>query len=264
MGAYQCVQDLVISVSQLWPLPEVDEFTVSPVAPTTKPVPAGARRRATATAVAQLAAAAAIDDGTELQLVPAGSYAAEVNQWVNEAPERGRAIWRAGERVRALEWPVDSGRYSASGLAEQIVKQATGKESALVGSDWWALEDGTTLAELAGMSWTASRRDWTPLHQLLEALQPGEWTTYGDLAAAIGSHPIAVGQHLSRCDECPHAYRVLGADGRPRANFSWTDPSETRTCRQVLEAEGVTFSSAGAADQARRVGADQLKSRLHV
>lgn len=156
---------------------------------------------------------------------------------------------------------MDSARYSASGLAEHIVKVAAGKDTSIVGPEWWALEDGTTLAELAGTS-PQTRRDWSPLHELLHQLKAGEWTTYGDLADAIGFHAIAVGQHLARCEDCENAYRVLGADRRPRANFTWTDPTETRTCREALEQEGVTFSSAGAADPAQRVSAEQLRGRL--
>jgi alkylated DNA nucleotide flippase Atl1 len=261
VGAYQCEHDLVITVSSLWPLPELDEFTVSPVAPVTKVVTPGLRKRTGTTAVASLAEAGVIADGTELHIVPSGSHAAAVTAWVAEQPERGRAIWRTGEKVRALEWPVDGGRYSASGLAEDIARQADGSETALVGPDWWALEDGTTLGELAGTS-VQSRRDWTPLHRLLEALEAGEWTTYGDLAAAIGSHPIAVGQHISRCDECANAWRVVGGDGRPRPNFAWSDPAESRTCREVLQGEGIGFGPSGAADQAQRISGDQLKARL--
>lgn len=261
VGAYQCAHDLVITVSQLWPLPQVDDFTVSPVAPTIKPAGSSARRRrVTTTAVASLADSGAIEDGTELHLVPSGSYAAQVLKWVAEQPERGRAIWRAGERVRALEWPVDSARYSSSGLAEHSIKLAAGKETSTVGPEWWALEDGTTLAELAGTS-PQNRRDWSPLHELLHVLEAGEWTTYGDLAEAIHSHAIAVGQHLTRCEECENAYRVLGSDRRPRAKFAWGDPTEQRTCRQVLEEEGVRFSPEGAADPAQRVSPEQLRSR---
>lgn len=263
IGAYQCANDLVITVSQTWPLREVDELTISPVAPAARLPNARRRRRVNASAVSTLAAAGTIADGTELVLVPAGSHADAVRDWVAAQPERGKAIWRAGEAIRALEWPVDSGRYSASGLAEKIVRDAGGVETSIVGPEWWALEDGTTLAELAGTS-PQTRRDWTPLHQLLTRLEAGEWTTYGDLAEAIGSHPIAIGQHLSRCDDCEHAYRVLGADGRARTNFTWTDPAETRTCRQVLEGEGVQFTANGAADPARRIGADQLRARMTV
>lgn len=260
IGAYQCATDLVVTVSQTWPLREVDELTVSPAAPTPAVPRTGRRRRVNASAVSTLADAGTIADGTELVLVPAGSYADAVRTWVAEQPERGRAIWRAGEKIRAVEWTVDSGRYSASGLAEKIVIAAAGVQTSVVGPEWWALEDGTTLAELAGTA-PGPRRDWAPHHAILSSLREGEWTTYGDLAEAIGSHPIAVGQHLTRCDTCEHAYRVLGADGRPRTNFTWADPSETRTCRQVLEAEGVTFDSSGSADPTRHVGAAQLTTR---
>lgn len=259
VGAYKCANDLVISVSQLWPLPEVDDFTISPVAPAVKE--AGTRRRTTATAVARLAESGVIADGTELRIVPAGGQAAAVQAWVAEEPAAGLAIWRAGERVNALEWAADNQRYSASGLAERIIREASGVSTAVVGPEWWALEDGTTLAELAGGS-AQGRRDWSSLHKLLHQLAKGEWTTYGELADAIGSHAIAVGQHLKNCPECEHAWRVLGADGRPREGFRWSDANDTRTCRQVLEAEGVGFTSHGAAEAAHRVAADDLKRRL--
>lgn len=262
IGAYQCEHDLVITVSQLWPLPELDEFTVSPVAPVAKPAPGGKRKGNPTTAVAALAQSGAITDGTELHLVPAGGHATAVKAWIAQDPERGHAVWRTGQKIKALEWAVDSGSYSASGLAEHIVKQATGADSSVPGPEWWALDDGTTLAELAGISPSAGTKDWSPLHALLPKLAAGEWTTYGDLAVVVSSHPIAVGQHIARCEACENAWRVLGADGLPRPNFAWTDPTETRTCRQVLEAEGVRFSDTGKADQTQRVTEQQLKERL--
>ncbi len=260
IGAYQCENDLVVTVSQLWPLPQIEDFTVSPTFPTAKPSTVRGRARPTLNAVAILAESGALGDGTELHLVPSGSHADAVQAWVAEQPDRGRAIWRTGEKVKALEWPIDGKQYSASGLAEHIVLLATGAESSLAGPQWWALDDGSRLAELAGFS-SNTRRDWSQLHRLLENLSSGEWTTYGDLAAAISSHPIAVGQHISRCEECSNAWRVLGADGRPRPNFAWSDPAEERTCRQVLEDEGVRFASSGTADSTQHVDSNQLRAR---
>ena len=259
VGASQCANDLVITVSQLWPLPEVEDLTVSPIAPIVKPSGAGRRRTAT-NAVVTLTESGALTDGTELHIAPSGSHAAAVATWVAAEPSRGSAIWRTGEKVKVLEWAVDGQHYSASGLAELIVRKAAGAEASLPGPDWWALEDGTTLAELAGTS-ANSRKDWSPLHLLLAELKPGEWTTYGDLATVVDSHPIAVGQHIKDCDDCQNAWRVLGVDGRPRKNFKWSDPGETRSCREVLESEGVTFSSSGSAEPARRLGPDDLKAR---
>lgn len=259
IGAYQCENDLVITVDQVWPLPQVEDFTVSPTLPVAKPAGAKKARKGT-TAVAALADKGVIADGTELHLVTAGSHAQAVAAWVQAEPQRGRAIWRTGEKIRALEWPVDGERYSASGLAEHIINEVSGAQASVNGAEWWALDDGSTLAELAGFN--PVKRDWTPLHHLLEKLLPGEWTTYGDLASAIGSHPIAVGQHIARCDICTNAWRVLGGDGRPRPNFAWSDLAETRTCREVLEDEGVGFTSTGSAEMDNRVDGPQLKARL--
>jgi hypothetical protein len=50
---------------------------------------------------------------------------------------------------------------------------------------------------------------------------------------------------------------VLGADGKPRPGFSWTDPGETRTQQELLEAEGVRFST-GVADPSRHLDPDAL------
>ncbi len=82
-------------------------------------------------------------------------------------------------------------------------------------------------------------------------------TCAGQLAA------IAVGQHLARCEDCENAYRVLGSNPRPR-QLPWTHLTEIRTCREALEDEVVTFSSAGAADPAQRMFAERLSGRLEA
>jgi hypothetical protein len=62
----------------------------------------------------------------------------------------------------------------------------------------------------------------------------------------------AICRPLRACPACPNAQRVLGADGKPRPGFSWGDPKETRGQQEMLEAEGVGFSS-GAADPSRHL-----------
>ena len=104
-------------------------------------------------------------------------------------------------------------------------------------------------------------RDWSDLHRVLAVIAPGEWTTYSDLAEVIGSAARPVGQHIAACDECPNAYRVLGAGGIPAANFRWSDLMDTRDPRAVLEGEGLAFP-AGVADVAKRVRAGALRARL--
>lgn len=101
------------------------------------------------------------------------------------------------------------------------------------------------------------RFGWSGLHALLAALPSGRWTTYGDLAGVIGTAAQPLGQHLSRCEQCPNAWRVLGSDGKPRPNFKWSDPTDTRTQEDAVAAEGVEFPH-GAADPAKRLGRTEL------
>ena len=99
-------------------------------------------------------------------------------------------------------------------------------------------------------------RDWTRLHQAMALVPPGAWTTYGDLAELIGSHPVPVGVHLAN-EAVPNAWRALTVDGRPSGRFQWRPPGRPESQRQVLEHEGVTFDSVGrAATEQRLSGAD--------
>ena len=231
--AYETQNDTIISVSQIWPLRQIDDLVISPTLPPVRSQ-RGTRLKRSRSAIAQLVDSGAISDGTELSFLPQGGEADRMQAWIDESPDRGRAIWRAGERVNVLEWAADGRRYSTSNLAGKIVEDSTGVEMSVAGPQWWALDDGTTLSELAGFK--SGRRDWSTLHRLMRTIKAGEWTTYGDVAEVVGSHPIAIGQHLVQCEECEGAWRVLGANGRPRPNFAWSDPTRDETARDVLSA----------------------------
>jgi alkylated DNA nucleotide flippase Atl1 len=122
------------------------------------------------------------------------------------------------------------------------------------------LSDGRDLPTVAGVP-ERGTFDWSELHEVLRAIPEGKWTTYGDLAAVVGTAAQPLGQHVATCTLCPNAHRVLGADGRPRPNFAWTDPTDTRTQQEALEAEGVPFVD-GVADPAGRLSADELEALL--
>lgn len=190
---------------------------------------------------------------------PAGRYADGVTAWLAQNPGEDHAIWRHGRPTEVLEWR--GSRWSTSGLAEHIVREAMPDESpSLVGPDWWMTEDGTSLSSLAGRTATVPR-DWSDLHELLSTLQPGEWTSYGRLAEAIGTGAQAVGNHVTSCLVCPAAWRVLGADGRSREGFRWVNPEERRSQQKFLEAEGLNFVD-DFADPDKRVPVEQLFTRL--
>src|SRR3569833_87685 len=103
----------------------------------------------------------------------------------------------------------------------------------------------------------ASGPAWNVVDQALAALPAGSRTTYGDLAALIGSQAIAVGQRLATA-VTPNAHRVLQSDGKVSPNFAWVDPSRTDDPRALLEAEGLEFDPLGRAEPVRRFTTDQL------
>jgi alkylated DNA nucleotide flippase Atl1 len=103
-------------------------------------------------------------------------------------------------------------------------------------------------------------RDWSLLRKACAALPPGIWTTYGDLAELIGSHPVPVGVHLAH-HPVPNAWRVLMSDGAISPNFRWEAHDRTDSPREVLESEGIVFIG-DRADPAQRITGTELAGLL--
>lgn len=149
-----------------------------------------------------------------------------------------------------LRWLGDGQPWSASGLAEHILRETSGHNASITGPTWWADETGLRLHELLEeyigepvYAASLGERDWTGRHELLAQLQPGEWTTYKGLADAIGSSAIAVGRHVAHCPSCPHASRVLTSRGTVTVSggFRWDDGERDDDSQALLEREGVRF-----------------------
>ncbi|MEU9711522.1 DUF262 domain-containing protein [Streptomyces sp. NPDC047967] len=100
---------------------------------------------------------------------------------------------------------------------------------------------------------------WGELRQALLSTPAGTWTTYGELAALIGTHAIVVGNHIKTRPALHGAYRVLTADGKLSPGFRWPEgyegPSDPR---EVLESEGVPFDAWGRAHRSHRLMASDL------
>ncbi|MFE5486374.1 DUF262 domain-containing protein [Streptomyces sp. NPDC056527] len=100
---------------------------------------------------------------------------------------------------------------------------------------------------------------WGELRQALLTMPAGTWTTYGDLAALIGTHAIAVGNHVGTRPTLHGAYRVLMADGKISPGFRWPEGREGEADpRTVLESEGVPFDEVGRARRSHRLTAADL------
>jgi alkylated DNA nucleotide flippase Atl1 len=113
-------------------------------------------------------------------------------------------------------------------------------------------------APLRGVGRAERSRDWQLAHQVLAALPHGTWTSYGDLAAFLGSGAQAVGNHLAGTPGVANAYRVLTSEGRVSEGFRWTSEDEGGDVRSRLTADGIRFTVTGSADPVQRLTADDL------
>ena len=96
------------------------------------------------------------------------------------------------------------------------------------------------------------------------AIRRGEWTSYGDIAAAIHGTPRAaraVGRTTATSDDFPNAHRVLRADGSIAAG-SGACADRGAPVRERLEKEGVAFDRRGRAEAGARVEWDELARRV--
>ncbi|MGD9696988.1 MAG: MGMT family protein [Thermoleophilia bacterium] len=92
------------------------------------------------------------------------------------------------------------------------------------------------------------------LAALCTRIPAGRWTSYGDLADALGlpGRSRAVARVLADHHDVPNAHRVLLASGRVSPGWGVVGGGRPETARRLLESEGVRFSRAGVADPARR------------
>ncbi|ANN15064.1 hypothetical protein SD37_04900 [Amycolatopsis orientalis] len=128
-----------------------------------------------------------------------------------------------------------------------------------------------SLAERISKAWPAPLADagedsgtaWGLMNTVLAELPAGTWTTYGDLAAIIGSHPVAVGTRLASV-KAPNAHRVLQTGGNVSPGFKWTEPDRDDDPRELLRAEGVEFDSFGRASEAQRINLEELAQLVEL
>jgi alkylated DNA nucleotide flippase Atl1 len=80
-------------------------------------------------------------------------------------------------------------------------------------------------------------------------IPPGLWTTYGDVAAVIGSHARPVAACLASWP-IPNAHRILTVKGKVAEGFAFRD-GRTDDPVELLKAEGIRFTN-GRADPRQR------------
>ncbi|MGH2702350.1 MAG: GmrSD restriction endonuclease domain-containing protein [Actinomycetota bacterium] len=230
-----------------------------------------------------------IDDRTSSMLeallatwpVPEG-HAGEVRQsetsqptWVEVKHLVAADLLPVGTRLqpRAGKWGAADATVRADGAIEldgQTFHTPSGagrhvRGRATNGWTFWRLEDGRKLSDVRALfrgdqpatDRRAAAFDWAGLHAIVEALPEGRWTTYGDLADAVGTAAQAVGNHITACSQCVNAHRVLRHTGRVADAFNWADPEDRRDPKEMLRAEGVRFTG-DRADATQRLAGDDL------
>ncbi len=100
------------------------------------------------------------------------------------------------------------------------------------------------------------------LEAALELLEPGQWTSYSDLAAVAKTNVQTVGNFINRTS-VEGAHRVMGKDGRPAAGFAWTD-GRPGTQREALESEGLQFDASGVASEAQHLRTEDFREFLEA
>lgn len=265
LRAYATDAGPFVSVSQLYPTPAVEKFTVSPLLAERRRDEEVRRAARAEPAVRQLLASVALQPGTELTVRAAGPDAAVFAEWAATAA-RDRVVW-TGTPSRPLRWAGDeaaelqsSGSFSVTGLVRHLYQQAQAAVPAGAATQLVVTGDGKTLAELAGVAGGPAPFDWAPPHQLLARIPQGRWATYGDVAAVIGTGAQPLGGHLADCPHCPNAWRILSANGRAAHGFRWQDGRD-ESVRDVLAREGVTFTG-DVADASQRLSIAQLRQLL--
>lgn len=83
--------------------------------------------------------------------------------------------------------------------------------------------------------------DWSMTHTILAAIPAGNWTSYHQLADAVGTAAQALGNHMTSCSACSNPHRVLTWDGRVADSFRWSSLDEKRHPSEILIAEGIRF-----------------------
>ncbi|MFD6915387.1 DNA-binding protein [Streptomyces virginiae] len=281
VGLWKVKGQLVAGFTKVYPTPEVEEFTLTPARIEAKAAAQKLEERSRArNAVHVLVDAGLLPDGARLRLVPRHgapeSIREDIRAWVDEDGRRASATW-SNNTTEPLTWEADGKPYTPTGLANHIFTSVTGRKAdGIQGTTWWDVDAkpvpntvdpdewtalaGSHLADLAKQL-SGTRKDWSSLHALLEAIPSGRWTTYGDVATVINSHAVPVGTHLATCGKCPNAWRVLTTSGAVSSGFQWPDLARTETPADVLGTEGIHFE-AGAASREARLPLDDLRRLL--
>jgi predicted transport protein len=149
--AYRTARETLVTVSQLYPPPDVEEFVLSPeVSEQRQERTERQRRQREANTVSRLVEAGALEPGTRLQFfAPSPDLQVQAEYWFREKPDRQWATWQ-DDTTQPLIWEADGQPYSPTGLASHILEEAAARTGAIQGPLYWLdVDSGQSLVEIA-------------------------------------------------------------------------------------------------------------------
>ncbi|MFE9658391.1 endonuclease NucS domain-containing protein [Micromonospora sp. NPDC006431] len=143
----------VLSVAQLLPVPDAEDFMIRPRSSGATQAAARASGERRAAAVQRLISHSAIPDGTELTIVVPELVDQDrdsIRAWLGTDPNRARVQWHA-DVSGPVKWAADGQRYRILALIRHIIEAATGQppRAQLWPPNWYRTHDGRTLHQIA-------------------------------------------------------------------------------------------------------------------
>ncbi|PPI25970.1 hypothetical protein C5D44_10425 [Rathayibacter sp. AY1B5] len=178
------------------------------------------------------------------------------NPEYSDRPFHEKRDMQGGFRDSPLRLNKGLGQIEEWGAAH--IEQRAASLAAQAATIWAtpALEE-PVLAQYRERFSDSRRFDWSQAHSILDALPAGRWTSYNNLAEAVGTGAQAMAGHLAGCSRCVNAYRVLTWDGTIAEEFRWPDAEDKRDPADVLTKEGLTLMG-GRADPEQQISAEEL------
>ncbi len=148
--AYQTANDVLVTVSQHYPPPGIEEFVLSPEVNEAQKAKSGKQnKQREVNTVARLIEADILTQGEPLEFrAPSVDLQTKLDAWLDAAPGRRIAAWQE-DAAAPLIWEADDQAYSPTGLARLILEQGAGRTSPVQGPLYWMNDSGQTLVDLA-------------------------------------------------------------------------------------------------------------------
>ncbi len=147
--AYETANDILVTVSQHYPPPGIEEFVLSPQAHEAQKAKTGKQhKQREANTIARLVRAEVLEQGDVFRFQAAPDVQASLEGWLQEDPRRRFASWQE-DPVAPLLWHADDLAYSPTGLARLILEEGAGTDVALLrGPSYWVDESGQSLVDI--------------------------------------------------------------------------------------------------------------------